>query len=165
METTNKNYDLENYEDILRFVKERYDYKYTDDEQKIIAIMIYMLYNEVRDSNYSYDGIEEYDGLDFKIEEEETLEHYVVTINDDEEYRLFLSEDARDRYARFIAIDFVEETLNGVYKTYPNLMGYVDEDQMIEDALLDTPNLIATYDGNEYEDVVDGYDVYPYRLN
>lgn len=165
METTNKNYDLKNYKNVLRFVKERYNYNYRDDEQEIIAIMIYMLHNEVENSDYSYDDIEEYDGLNFKIKEEKTLEHYIVTINNDEEYKLFLSEDARDRYARSIAKDFVEETLDSVYKTYPNLMGYVDEDRMIEDALLDIQNLIATYDGNEYEDVIDGYDVYLYRVN
>lgn len=165
MEPTNKNYDLKNYKDVLRFVKERYDCKYRDDEQEIIAIMIYMLYNEVQDSDYSYNDIEEYDGLDFKIVEEETFEHYVVTINNDEEYRLFLNEEAMERYAKEIASEYAEEKISEVDKAFPYMAEYIDEDKLIKDILLDAPSLIATYDGNEYENVVDGYDIYLYRLN
>lgn len=165
METTNKNYDLKNYEDVLRFVKERYDYKYTDEEQEVIATMIYMLHNEVRNTCYDYDDIEEYDGLNFEIERIEPFEHYVVTIDKDEEYRLFLNEEARERYAKEIASEYAEEKISEVDKAFPYMAEYIDEDKLIKDILLDAPSLIGLYDGNEYNVNINGEDVYLYRLN
>jgi hypothetical protein len=164
METKNNNYDLKNYEDVLRFVKERYN-RYTDEEQEVIAMTIYTLYNEVRNTGYDYEDIEEYDGLNFEIERIEPFEHYVVTIDKDEEYRLFLNEGAMERYAKEIASEYAEERISEVDKAFPYMAEYIDEDRLIEDIMLDTPSLIGLYDGNEYSVNINGEDVYLYRLN
>lgn len=159
-----KKYDFKKFEDVLRFV-ENSDDSHTCTERKVIATMIYLLHNEVRNTFYNYNDIEEYIELSFKIEEIDPMGHYIVTINDNEKYRLFLNKTVKNIFARQLALKYIEERLHDVHESFPDIVQYIDEEEMLKDMLLDTPNLIGLYGGNEYGSTIKDKDVYMYRLN
>jgi hypothetical protein len=164
MKTTRKNYDVKNYKDVLKFVKKIYDYKYDEEEQEVIAKTIYVLANSVIDTNYSFDNIEDYDGLDFDVEMISNFRHYVVRIDNNEEYRVFFGDWVRDEYAKELAKEEVRNILKEVEEYFPNVVSYIDTKSMVEDFLIDADALIGTFDGTCSEIEIDGELVCVYRI-
>lgn len=160
-----KKYNFSRFKDVLRFVEDKFDDRHTRTEREVIATTIYLLHNEVRNTFYSYDDIDEYTNLSFKIEEIDLMGHYVVTINDDEEYRLFLNETVKNIFAKQLALEYIKERLDEVHESFPDIVKYIDEEEMLKDILLDTGNLIGLFDSNVYGFTIEDKDVYMYRLN
>lgn len=74
---------------------------------------------------------------------------------------LVLTDDEADKQARDYANRYVEDALMDIPK---HLQYYFDDDRYIEDCLNDgRGSILAGYDGNEYEETINGTIYYIYR--
>jgi hypothetical protein len=162
METENKQYNLRSYKDVIEFVDEYYK-KHDEMSKLTMSVLIYALYNVVKSSKHYNKNIEYYKNINFKINNNEFYKYSDVFVEDDEQYKVFFNEKRKDEYVEMLAEDLVNQKINEISKKFPDIVGYIDKDNMIKDYILSEESLIGSVDKTCYHVKGGLFELFIYR--
>jgi hypothetical protein len=158
-----KQYGFKKFEEVVKFVDKYYKW-YRETHKLTISILIYALYNTVQTSKYYKKDIRDYKGIDFKITENEFYKYCDISLNDEEEYKIFFSDRCKAEYVEKLATDLADRNINEVIKKFPDIVKYIDKSEMINDYTLFEENLVGSVDGLYYIIRAGLFELYMYKI-